>query len=108
MWLEKYADALSRIQQKLNGESLKVRQFFCFYCGKPLTRQKKTRDHMQPRSRQGSSADRNIVDACRKCNNLKGCLTLEEFRLVVAFQKGLVKPAKMLFPGELQRKAAND
>lgn len=85
-----------------------MREFYCFYCGKLLTRPKKTRDHMQPKSRNGSAATRNIVDACRPCNTLKGCLTLEEFRLVIAFQKGLVKPAKMLFPGELARKLAND
>jgi 5-methylcytosine-specific restriction endonuclease McrA len=81
----------------------RARTYFCFYCGKPLSRQRKTRDHIQPRSRGGSNAPRNVVDACRPCNNLKGCLTLEEFRLVIAFRQGLVKPAKMKFPGELKR-----
>src|SRR5579863_2101593 len=84
-----------------------MKTYLCFYCGKELSRKKKTRDHMQPKSRNGSSQPRNIVDACRKCNQLKGSLTLEEFRLVIAYQKGLQKPATMLFPGELQRKAAN-
>lgn len=77
-----------------------MKVFFCFYCGKPLSRKKKTRDHMQPKSRNGSGANRNIVDACRTCNQLKGCLTLEEFRLVIAYQKGLIGRAEMLFPGE--------
>jgi len=98
---------------KLENEKARIRHmrkqatFLCFYCGKELSRKKKTRDHKQPRSRNGSSHPRNIVDACRRCNSIKGCLTLEEFRLVIAYQRGLVKPAKMLFPGEENRKAAN-
>ena len=94
---------------KLENEKARIRHmrkqatFCCFYCGKELSRKKKTRDHKQPKSRNGSGGNGNIVDACRKCNQLKGCLTLEEFRLVVAYQRGLVKPATMLFPGEEKR-----
>jgi 5-methylcytosine-specific restriction endonuclease McrA len=76
----------------------------CFYCDKQLSRQKKTRDHMQPRSRNGSNAPRNIVDACRDCNSLKGCLTLEEFRVVIAFRFGIIKKPKFRFPGEIRRR----
>jgi len=91
---------------KLESEKSRIQHmrkqatFCCFYCGKTLSRKKKTRDHKQPKSRNGSGGTGNIVDACRKCNQLKGCLTLEEFRLVIAYQRGLVKPATMLFPGE--------
>ena len=91
---------------KLESEKLRIRHmrkqatFSCFYCGRELSRKKKTRDHKQPRSRNGISAPQNIVAACRPCNQAKGGLTLEEFRLVIAYQKGLIKEAKMLFPGE--------
>jgi 5-methylcytosine-specific restriction endonuclease McrA len=75
----------------------------CFYCGDLISRKKKTKDHVIPKSRQGSNKPENLVDACKPCNCLKGCLTLEEFRLVVAFRKGLIRAAKMRFPGELRR-----
>jgi 5-methylcytosine-specific restriction endonuclease McrA len=75
----------------------------CFYCDKVLSRKLKTRDHVLPKSRHGSSQPNNMVDACRKCNQLKGSLTLEEFRLVIAYQKGLVRKARMLFPGEIRK-----
>jgi len=81
--------------------------FRCFYCDKQLTRQKKTRDHVTPRSRNGSNARSNIVDACRDCNNLKGCLTLEEFRVVIALRFGLVPRPKFKFPGELRKQRGN-
>jgi hypothetical protein len=79
----------------------------CFYCDKQLSRQKKTRDHLTPKSRNGSNAPRNIVDACRDCNVLKGCLTLEEFRVVIAFRFGIVTKPRFKFPGELRRQRAN-
>jgi 5-methylcytosine-specific restriction endonuclease McrA len=75
----------------------------CFYCGKEVSRKKKTRDHVIPKSRHGSSQPNNLVDACKPCNQLKGCLTLEEFRLVVAYRNGCVRPARMRFPGEMKR-----
>lgn len=80
--------------------------YSCFYCDRTLSRQKKTRDHVQPVSRNGSNSPKNIVDACRQCNNLKGCLTLEEFRVVMAFRLGLVKNPRFKFPGELRKKIA--
>lgn len=81
----------------------KIKVCRCFYCDRQLTRTKKTRDHLQPKSRNGSNAKNNIVDCCRECNNLKGCLTLEEFRVVIALRFGLVEKPKFLFPGEIRR-----
>ena len=77
-----------------------MKTFVCFYCGKVLNPKKKTRDHKQPRSRNGSSAPQNIVAACKPCNQDKGSLTLQEYRVVVAFRQGLIKETKMPFPGE--------
>jgi 5-methylcytosine-specific restriction endonuclease McrA len=75
--------------------------YHCFYCGRPLSRSKKTRDHLQPRSRNGSNSPKNMVDACRPCNVLKGCLLLEEFRVVMSFRLGQLKRTDFVFPGEL-------
>jgi 5-methylcytosine-specific restriction endonuclease McrA len=75
----------------------------CFYCDRALSRAKKTRDHLQPKSRNGSSHSHNIVDCCRQCNLLKGCLTLEEFRVVIAYRRGIIDNPKFKFPGELKQ-----
>jgi hypothetical protein len=81
----------------------------CFYCDKALSRKTKTKDHVQPKSRNGSpTSKRNIVDACHPCNTLKGCLTLEEFRVVMAYRAGYISRAKMRFPGENRRKWTED
>jgi hypothetical protein len=40
------------------------------------------------------------VDACRKCNTEKGCLTIEEFRVVMAFRQGKLTANGFKFPGE--------
>jgi 5-methylcytosine-specific restriction endonuclease McrA len=74
----------------------------CFYCGKALSRRRATKDHVIPRSKGGSNTQKNIVDACRKCNSEKGCLSIEEFRVVMAFRKGALKPPRAFrFPGEM-------
>ena len=40
--------------------------------------------------------------ACRKCNNDKNRLTLEEYRLVVAHRKNLIPNCDLKFWGEKQ------
>ena len=74
----------------------------CFYCGRKLSRRRATKDHVIPVSKGGSNAKKNIVDACRKCNSEKGCLTIEEFRVVMAYRNGVLKtPKSFKFPGEI-------
>lgn len=46
----------------------------CFYCGvafEPSGPQERTVDHRLPRARQGSNRLRNLVFACRTCNERK-------------------------------------
>lgn len=74
----------------------------CYYCGKildtrrPVTGEKHfpdmaTVDHLIPASRGGNKFSiLNTVDACFGCNTDKGRLTLDEYRLVIAFRRGLV------------------
>jgi 5-methylcytosine-specific restriction endonuclease McrA len=81
--------------------------FRCFYCDRMLSRTKKTRDHLIPKSRNGTNQSHNIVNACRQCNCLKGQLTLDEFRMVIAYRSGVVEKPKFKFPGELRRQRAN-
>ena len=90
----------------------------CFYCGRPTRQPKRSRiipksrhnglgndttteDHITPRSRGGNGHPNNIVIACMSCNLDKGALTLEEYRLVVAYQRGLIPATEALrFSGE--------
>lgn len=85
----------------------------CHYCGKELVvldhevlKKKgfpgnlRTKDHVIPKSRTPKYADRVTVDACLECNNNKGSLTGEEWRVVLAFREGQVKATNFKFYGE--------
>jgi 5-methylcytosine-specific restriction endonuclease McrA len=50
----------------------------CIYCGRKLTPKTVTREHIVPKSQGGSSKD--IRPACMVCNQLKGHMTLEQFK----------------------------
>lgn len=85
----------------------------CYYCATVLIRFQSnkqhrinppnglTRDHLLPRDRGGCEVPHNTVDCCCKCNVDKARLTLAEYRLVVAFRRGIVKEVEFKFPGEL-------
>jgi len=75
----------------------------CFYCGKALSRRRATKDHVIPRSKGGNDSKQNVVSACHACNQDKGCLTVQEFKMVMALRKGVIKPPKgFKFPGEFE------
>lgn len=44
----------------------------CVYCGETYDLSKLTLDHVKPRCRGGEDLTRNVVPACRKCNQDKG------------------------------------
>jgi 5-methylcytosine-specific restriction endonuclease McrA len=46
--------------------------FACQYCGKSLTLESATVDHVVPTSRGGSRSWNNTVASCKACNNRKG------------------------------------
>jgi len=54
----------------------------CVYCGENR-RKLLTLDHVIPRSRGGGDTWDNLVTACKKCNNVKSDLTLEEFGKII-------------------------
>lgn len=73
---------------------------YCHYCGiktvvdrenkrgRPQPPNKRTRDHLIPRVRGGSSVPHNTVTACERCNQDKGQLTYEEYQIVLKFRRG--------------------
>ena len=52
--------------------------FSCQYCGKQLSPDHLTLDHIFPISKGGTDSWTNVVTACKKCNHHKGDKTLEE------------------------------
>lgn len=51
----------------------------CVYCGESGERSKLTLDHVVPQSKGGPNTWNNLVTSCKKCNNEKADLTLEEY-----------------------------
>lgn len=51
----------------------------CAYCGKSFLPNQLTNDHIVPRSRGGSHSWMNCVTACKRCNNSKDDMTVEEW-----------------------------
>lgn len=52
----------------------------CAYCAIPLDLSSMTIDHVQPRTRGGTSALENLVAACVSCNCTKKDKTADEYR----------------------------
>ena len=53
----------------------------CMYCGIHFMARDLTRDHIQPISQGGKDIWRNVVAACRRCNNHKGGRTPDQARM---------------------------
>tara|TARA_B110000046_G_scaffold154358_1_gene164269 strand:+ start:2510 stop:3019 length:510 start_codon:yes stop_codon:yes gene_type:complete len=52
--------------------------YVCVYCGNDK-RKNLTIDHVVPQSKGGPNTWDNLVSACKRCNNQKASLTLEEY-----------------------------
>lgn len=58
---------------------------FCYYCGAIA----KTKDHLIPRAKGGTSRKDNLVPACAICNNYKGANSVEDFIKFMEFTRTL-------------------
>ena len=54
----------------------------CQYCSKVFPAEKLTVDHVFPKSRGGEKSWTNLVAACKKCNQKKGCRTTKECGMI--------------------------
>ena len=59
----------------------------CPYCNKPVEPLLWSIDHLTPKNRGGSNELINLHLVCIKCNKVKGDLTDEEFKQLMAFLK---------------------
>lgn len=57
----------------------------CPYCKLPINWRELSIDHIQPRSREGTSTPDNLTWSHRSCNLIKGDLNGTEFRLLLEF-----------------------
>jgi 5-methylcytosine-specific restriction endonuclease McrA len=76
-------------KEKLNQPSLRNvltrDNFTCQYCGVPVTMKSGTRDHVHPTAKGGPNTLENIVASCKRCNNLKGDMSLSAFESQFGF-----------------------
>jgi len=73
------AELRGRYTPPLNNKTLFRRDGnLCLYCGAQFLSRDLTRDHVRPLSRGGRDIWRNVVTACRRCNNHKGGRTPEQ------------------------------
>ncbi|MDX9706696.1 MAG: HNH endonuclease [Azospira sp.] len=57
----------------------------CCYCGSRKRAEQLTRDHIVPLSRGGSDRWRNVVTACKPCNQKKGARTPEQAGMAMRY-----------------------
>jgi 5-methylcytosine-specific restriction endonuclease McrA len=73
------AERRNRFIPPLNNKTLFKRDAgLCMYCGSRFQTRDLTRDHVRPMSQGGTDRWRNVVTACRRCNNHKGGHTPEQ------------------------------
>lgn len=57
----------------------------CAYCGKELSVDRLTRDHIHPKMLGGKDVWMNVVTACKPCNHRKGAKTLEQSNMQLLY-----------------------
>lgn len=66
----------------LNNQTLFKRDaYLCMYCGERFGRRDLSRDHVTPISQGGEDTWKNVVTACKRCNNQKANYTPEQARM---------------------------
>lgn len=76
--------------QKNLIERVKKEQHMCCYCGKKLTLEDRTIDHIVPINRGGQTIEKNLAVACVECNIEKSDMTLEEYGTYLARKRELL------------------
>lgn len=71
--------ALAHYIPPLNNQALFARDaHMCMYCGTQFSGRGLSRDHIMPLSRGGTDSWKNVVTACKRCNNRKAGRTPEQ------------------------------
>ena len=75
-----------RIPWKVRKEVYARDNFTCQYCGKKISRDEITVDHLIPLAENGTDEMINYVTSCLACNQLKGSMPLRDFARTMNFQ----------------------
>ena len=78
-------------QTELRSFLFKKHNGRCVYCGNKA----EEIEHLTPKSKGGTDSVHNLVIACRKCNELKGKLSLKEFSKLVGKDFSYLKPKEL-------------
>lgn len=78
-------------QTELRSYLFKKYNCRCVYCGNKATEI----EHVIPKSKGGTDSVHNLVIACRKCNELKGKLSLKEFGKLIGKDFSHLKPKEL-------------
>lgn len=68
-----------RGQKKRRQRTFALQEGLCYYCGRLISFDNWTIDHMNPISRRGSRYSDNRIGSCDNCNRSKGNMTVLEF-----------------------------
>jgi len=89
--------ARQRTKPPLSNRALFERDNYeCLYCGNSYGYHELTRDHVLPRSRGGRDSWENVVAACRRCNQHKGCHKPEDVGMELRALPFRPNPAEFL------------
>ena len=72
---------LARALKKTRWWKAKIQASVCYHCGKKVSSQELTMDHLVPLARGGRTGKNNVVPSCKKCNSEKSFKTLVELKL---------------------------
>lgn len=73
--------------KKVCEMQIEMKIAYCYLCGKPILKVKDYNiDHVHPKSRGGLDAPSNWRPVHRLCNQKKGSLTYEEYRLWIELE----------------------
>lgn len=80
----------------------------CVYCGRKLTKETRTLDHVWPRRWGGLSIPDNLVPSCSNCNSKKNSMTLEQYNEWCKLDESLRAEAQVKFCMENEEKMRNN
>lgn len=63
-------------KMRFKSELFEAQEQICFYCGRLMTFEEVSIDHIMPLAKGGTWAKANLTLSHRRCNNLKGCLII--------------------------------
>lgn len=80
--VKKYVNDLLHIVPLTRENVYRRDNYSCVYCGESR-RKLLTLDHVIPKCKGGENTWQNLVTACKKCNNIKSDLSVEDFGKII-------------------------